>query len=416
MKKIVLSVWMGCAVLTITAAGTTHKIAKGETLYAIAKKYHVTVGALEKANGLTAESKLKLGQVLTIPSGSTTAAKPAESKPATTTTKGTAETKPADKPKTTAPTNKPATTSAKAITESKSVEKPKTTAATKSTAVAKPEATEKNKTTVAAADVKEAGTHTVKKGESLYSLARVYGVTVRHLREANGLADDAGVKIGQHLVIPSKNPDAAYKPAEAKPAATEPVREKAQTGHEYLSSHDMPVREKPKAPEKKEDEIRITESATPVKVSDEKPTTPAVTDQPKEVVKKEVVKEEKMPPARPAETVLNGDVAPTDYATVYDGYATKGRRKVVYRGIGGFLKSETPGNQYLALYNYADMGSILKVTNLMSKQAIYVKVIGKVPQADVQGDIILKLSSEAASQLKVNEDKFLVEVSSYILP
>ncbi|MBS1622797.1 MAG: LysM peptidoglycan-binding domain-containing protein [Bacteroidetes bacterium] len=378
MKKIVLSIWMGCAVLTMYAQGTTHKIAKGETLYAIAKKYHVTVVALEKANGLTGESKLKLGQVLTIPGGA-----PAISK--------TAETKPAEKPKTPV-AGKPASAAVKPGTE-----KPKTA-------------------TTAEPDAKETGVHVVKKGESLYSLARVYGVTVKNLREANGLAEDAGVKIGQRLTIPSKNPEAAYKHADSKPAATEPNKSSTSTGHEYLSSHDMPVRDKPKAPEKKEEEIKIVESPTPVRVSDEKPTAPPVTDQPKEVVKKEAVKEEKMPPAKPAETVLNSDVAPADYATVYDGYATKGRRKVVYRGIGGFLKSENPGNQYLALYNYADMGSILKVTNLMSKQAIYVKVIGKVPQADVQSDIILKLSSEAAGQLKVNEDKFLVEVSSYILP
>lgn len=384
---------MGCAVLTMYAAGTTHKIAKGETLYAIAKKYHVTVGALEKANGLTGESKLKPGQVLTIPSGAAAPAKPAaESKPATTGSKTTADSKPAEKPKS-------STTVAKSTTNTK----------------AEPTAKPKTATTTDT-ETKPAGAHVVKKGESLYSLARVYGVTVHNLREANGLADDAGVKVGQHLVIPSKNPDAAYKPAESKPSGTEPVKDKAQMGHEYLSSHDMPAREKPKAPEKKEEEIRIVEASTPVKVSDEKPTTPPVTDQPKEVVKKEVVKEEKTPPAKPAESALNSDVAPADYATVYDGYATKGRRKVVYRGIGGFLKSENPGNQYLALYNYADMGSILKVTNLMSKQVIYVKVIGKVPQADVQGDIILKLSSEAAGQLKVNEEKFLVEVSSYILP
>ncbi len=378
MKKIVLTIWMGCAVLAMSAQGTTHKIAKGETLYAIAKKYHVTVAALEKANGLTAESKLKLGQVLTIPGGGAAAPK--------------------------------------AATDSKTTEKPKVTTASKApAATARPEA-EKPKGNAPATEPAQAGVHVVKKGESLYSLARVYGVTVKNLREANGLTDDAGVKIGQRLTIPSKNPDAAYQPANHKPAATEAAKAPAPTGHEYLSSHDMPVREKPKAPEKKEEEIKIVESSTPVKVTDDKPTTPPVSDQPKEVVKKEVVREEKMTPAKPAETVLNSDVAPADYATVYDGYAAKGRRKVVYRGIGGFLKSENPGNQYLALYNYAEMGSILKVTNLMSKQAIYVKVIGKVPQADVQGDIILKLSSEAAGQLKVSEDKFLVEVSSYILP
>ncbi len=381
MRKIVLTVMMGCAVLAMSAQGTTHKIVKGETLYAIAKKYHVSIGALEKANGLTGESKLKLGQVLTIPSGGTVA------KPAT-------------------DVKAPA---AKAPADVKNTEKSKAAPATKTAPVSKPEPTPQSTA------AKPGTPHIVKKGESLYSLARVYGVTVKNLREANSMAEGDAVKIGQHLVIPSRNPEAAYKPAEAKPAVQEPAKSAAQTGRDYLSSHDMPVREKPKAPEKKEEEIRIVE-APPVKVSNDPPSTPAATDQPKELVKKEEVREDKTPPAKPAGAVLNSDVVASDYATVYDGYAAKGRRKVVYRGIGGFLKSENPGNQYLALYSYADMGSILKVTNLMSKQVIYVKVVGKVPQADAQSDIILKLSSEAASQLKVNEDKFLVEVSSYILP
>jgi len=65
------------------------------------------------------------------------------------------------------------------------------------------------------------------------------------------------------------------------------------------------------------------------------------------------------------------------------------------------------------LYNYADMGSIVKVTNLMSKETIYVKIIGKVPASDNEKDVILKVSSEAANKLKVSEDKFLLEVTGY---
>ena len=50
----------------------------------------------------------------------------------------------------------------------------------------------------------------------------------------------------------------------------------------------------------------------------------------------------------------------------------------------------------------------------MSKQFVYVRVVGKVPAADMQNDIILKVSSEAADKLKVSEDKFLVEVTGYV--
>jgi hypothetical protein len=109
----------------------------------------------------------------------------------------------------------------------------------------------------------------------------------------------------------------------------------------------------------------------------------------------------------------NGNTDPNNYAATFDQYNDSGKKKVIYRGIGMFMQSDNPGNQYLALYNYADMGSIVKVTNLMSKETIYVKVIGKVPASDNEKDVILKVSTEAANKLKVSEDKFLLEVTGY---
>ena len=50
-------------------AGTTHVVAAGETLGSIAAKYKVTVAALKKANHVTDERKLPVGQKLVIPSG-----------------------------------------------------------------------------------------------------------------------------------------------------------------------------------------------------------------------------------------------------------------------------------------------------------------------------------------------------------
>lgn len=45
----------------------THVVASGETLYRIATEYHVSVGRLMTANGLSDPRELRVGQVLTIP-------------------------------------------------------------------------------------------------------------------------------------------------------------------------------------------------------------------------------------------------------------------------------------------------------------------------------------------------------------
>lgn len=51
---------------TSTATGTSHIVRKGETLSGIAKKYHTTVAALKKTNGLR-HDRLRAGQKLRLP-------------------------------------------------------------------------------------------------------------------------------------------------------------------------------------------------------------------------------------------------------------------------------------------------------------------------------------------------------------
>ncbi len=52
--------------------------------------------------------------------------------------------------------------------------------------------------------VQEIKTHIVKKGESLWVIAKKYGVTVRDLVEANHIADKNVIMVNQELIIPDK--------------------------------------------------------------------------------------------------------------------------------------------------------------------------------------------------------------------
>jgi len=51
----------------VDAAAQTHRIARGETLYSIARKYGVTVDLLQRSNNITDPTRLRSGQELTIP-------------------------------------------------------------------------------------------------------------------------------------------------------------------------------------------------------------------------------------------------------------------------------------------------------------------------------------------------------------
>lgn len=99
------------------AAGATHVVQRGDTLYSIAREYGTTVDQLRQANGLTGDA-IWVGQVLQISSSATG----------------------------------------------------------------------------------EHRTHTVVRGDTLYSLARRYGTSVDAIMRANGLTN-ANIYVGQHLVV-----------------------------------------------------------------------------------------------------------------------------------------------------------------------------------------------------------------------
>lgn len=54
--------------------------------------------------------------------------------------------------------------------------------------------------------------YTVKKGDSLWALANRFGVSVQALAAANGMAKDAGLKIGQTLIVPENGKASTFAP------------------------------------------------------------------------------------------------------------------------------------------------------------------------------------------------------------
>jgi len=64
--------------------------------------------------------------------------------------------------------------------------------------------------------------HKVKRGETAYTISRLYEVSVESLAEWNGLGSDFTVREGQYLLIPVKNQPAPAAAAAAPAAVTQP--------------------------------------------------------------------------------------------------------------------------------------------------------------------------------------------------
>jgi N-acetylmuramoyl-L-alanine amidase len=135
-------------VLSSTAFGTDEIVVKsGDTLSGISKRHGVSVKALVAANGLRDPNRIYVGQRLVL----TPSVAPV--------------------PPTPAPPATPATS----------------------------------------------GTHTVARGDNLWSIARFYGVSLSALVAANGVVDAARIRPGMQLVIPGAAAPVAVPPAAAPP-------------------------------------------------------------------------------------------------------------------------------------------------------------------------------------------------------
>jgi len=139
----------------------SYTVEPGDTAFAIAQKFNVTVEELASANNMTVEeiAALSVGQKLIIPQ------RAPEQQPVTTTTPETGE-----------------------------------PAATTTPGAGEPEAT-----STPAAD--EEGTYTVKEGDIPVTIAEQFGISVEALLEANDITDPTSLKIGQVLVIPTATPE-----------------------------------------------------------------------------------------------------------------------------------------------------------------------------------------------------------------
>lgn len=145
---------------------TLHEVQKGETLYSISKTYGVSVTQIQEANGL-ADNGIKIGQKIKIPQTGTTVTQTAK-------------------------------TSAQTQTSSQVQDKSEQKAALNSD-----------------------GTYTVQKGETWFGIAKKFGITLSDLQKLNGADENASLKVGQKLKLPSSQSASSTAVAKAAPVKSQ---------------------------------------------------------------------------------------------------------------------------------------------------------------------------------------------------
>ena len=175
---------------TTPTTGTSYTVKAGDTLYAIALRYCVTVQTIITANGITNANLIRVGQVLTIPGTST----PTTPTPPTTPTTGTTYTVKAGD-----------TLYAIALRYGVTVQQIVTANnITNANLISIGQVlTIPGTGTPTTPTTPTTGTsYTVKAGDTLYAIALRYGVTITQLVNANGIANPNLIRVGQVLIIP----------------------------------------------------------------------------------------------------------------------------------------------------------------------------------------------------------------------
>lgn len=243
--------------------------------------------------------------------------------------------------------------------------------------------------------------HTVKQGETLYSIAREYKVDVKQIFELNNITDrEHKVKLGDVLLISgsAKTVDFA-KPATSSVSATTHEVKSGETLFRIARMYNTTPEAIKAYNNLKSDGVNLGQV---LRIPGEATTTPTSYTEPERVVTKSlppVTEEDKK------EVISNKATFATDYNKNEASYFDKGMAEWIDNN------NESDGSKFYAMHKTAPIGTVLKVRNLMNDKVAYVKVVGKLQDNDSNRNTIVKVSGATAKYLEVIDPKFLVEIS-----
>ena len=202
--------------------------------------------------------------------------------------------------------------------------------------------------------------YTVKAHETLYHISKVKNISVDDLKKWNNLSSN-NVSVDQRLIVGYEAGVKAEKIVEPVELKKTPVNEAH--GVESVAS-------------KKEEVIEVKSP----------------------VVKKEAeVKED------------------TSANAIKEGTTAINANKVTETGVvSWFGDGDLNQNKFYALHRTAAIGTIIKVTNRMNNNSVFVKVVGALPTTGDNENIILKITQAAAQRIGALDQKFQAELSYVI--
>jgi LysM repeat protein len=231
--------------------------------------------------------------------------------------------------------------------------------------------------------------HRVAAKETLYSIARVYGVSVDDLQKWNKLTSQALAE-GQELTIKRGAGSAEQKVPEKSTTGAHVVTQ-GETLYSIARLYGLGVQQLQEMNNLAAADLRVGQ-VLKVKPDDNRP---AVIARP--AAKDDVV----VRPAEIREPAIN----------ISEGMV--GSDEVRESGLAELIEGTEGNRKYLALHRTAKEGTIMKVRNELNNREVFVRVAGPLPNTGVNDKLVIKISRSAYDRLAAIDPKFRVEVTYY---
>lgn len=253
------------------------------------------------------------------------------------------------------------------------------------------------------------GIHKVAEKETMFSISRLYGVTIDELRSWNNLTSSS-LSVGQELVIRETDtpPPSVAQPGKPIPNIQKGVHEvrPGETMFSISKQYNVSVDELKRWNSLGGNDLNIGQLLfvappaqgviAPVAQGPGRQDTPNV----------DIA-------ATTSETVEVKPSPPPAVQTITVPGSTTGADAVVQAGLAELIEGTEGNRKYLALHRSAPIGTILKVRNEMNNREVFVRVIGKLPDTALTDKLVIKLSRSAYDRLGAIDSRFRVEVTYY---
>ncbi len=239
--------------------------------------------------------------------------------------------------------------------------------------------------------------HKVAAKETLFSISKLYDVPVEDIKSGNNLKDNS-LALGQELII---RKGTQPNPIAVKPAGMQSVK----------STHTVAAKETLFSISKQYGiTVQQLKDWNGITSNELKIDQVLLVTQP--MYKTETFKPEVILPAQSVNETPKANNGEPKETTIKISENVAGSDEVKERGVAELIEGTDGNRKYLALYNAAKVGTIMKVRNEANNREVFVRVMGTLP-AGYDSKTVIKISKSALDRLGATESKFNVEVTFY---